>query len=630
MRRFHIRPPRRLRVQFLGMATKFLIVDPDMAFAIGIKRALEGSSGYAVTPFTSGAAALEFLSENPQDVALVDLNLIDMPIGVLGRAMHEQQTSLILLASARSKDQLDGASLPNIFGTIIKPYYARQLLPLLQDALKSRSDTGTRPATKQPESKPIILSSPPPSAPIPVPKPDLAETQGMPVSADFDAALASLKPVITEPPPSADDTFRRHLAAMLPEKPATPAGLRQVLDSVDLSDEATIADVVSGKPLTDPAPLSTPPNAPEEPPERPTIAEAALDALDTIPMGEFTLDKFTQAVEKTSGVAMPEWVREPGFVQDALAAAGKDSTSTDPPPTDAVQPDPAQSTPNEAPDDVVQMAASLTQLTLGTAARATLLTREGALVAAAGDLGTATDAVVAQINTAWSAGQTGESVLAKFIQVPGLGDFLLYSSHSVEDMRLSLLFPAETPMKTMRRLARQLLDRLERPDAASAIAEPTLPDMERTLLSRPTDMRPPRSGNTGPLVVPNVAPPVSKPIEAPKTMFGVLLLPRVNAFAPEALPLVPIWLTEACLEAGLYIEGVIAQATYLTFQLGIVQDTTPGSAIRALMDATAARGGASPLFADGYFIATPNRPVTQQEIASFIAFQKTLDPYATS
>jgi len=606
------------------MVTKFLIVDPDMAFAIGIKRALEGSSGYTVTPFTSGAAALEFLQENPQDVALVDLNLIDMPIGVLGRAMHEQQTSLVLLASARSKEQLDGASLPNIYGTIIKPYYARQLLPLLQDALKSRSDTGTRPATKQPESKPIILSGPPPVMPLLAPKPDLAETQGMPVSADFDAALASLKPVITEPPLSADDTFRRHLAAMLPEKPATPAGLRQVLDSVDLSDEATIADVISGKPLTDPSPGSTPPNAPEEPP---TIAEAALDALDTIPMGEFTLDKFTQTVEKTSGVSMPEWVREPGFVQDALVAAGKDS-----PPTDPVQSDPVQSARSDAPDEVVQMAASLTQLTLGTAARATLLTRADALVAVAGDLGTATESVVAQINAAWSAGQTGESVLAKFIQVPGLGDFLLYSAHSVEDMRLSLLFPAETPMKTMRRLARQLLDRLERPDSATAIAEPTVPDMERTLLSRPTDMRPPRSGNTGPLVAANVPPdaPVSKPIQAPKTMFGVLLLPRLNAFAPEALPLVPIWLTEACLEAGLYIEGVTAQVTYLTFQLGITQDATPGGAIRALMDATAARGGPSPLFADGYFIATPNRPVTQQEIASFIAFQKTLDPYATS
>jgi CheY-like chemotaxis protein len=683
------------------MTLKLLIIDPDITFAITIKRALDQTGDFKVTVFGTGSAGTEYLREDPQDVVVVDYNVADVSIAMLIRTIRSTQPLVPVIVTPRNQEQQNQVGLLDVQGSILKPYYARQLIPVVRDA--------TAGADQRPEPRPerIKPTSGPVSTPVertvrPEASYDKPATPALvpPNSPDFEAAIASLPNLIVEPPISPDDTFRRHLAAMLPEKPATPAGLRKVLESVELSAqgmsaEATIADVVSGKPLTDPAAdpdgpagAARPANVPEAPadpspvpeaaaPSHPTLAEAALDALDTMPMQGFTLEKFTETIEQTSGMPVPDWVRdaaeqtasfEPSFVKAAVDAAPPSTASLKTPTLDAAALEepaagehphgPADASavgpqgpvpeggrapllPTHEPlmlDPLAQIAATLTQLAVGSAAHATLLTHGETVLAAAGDLPADTARGIARvIARAWRGGEGTGNTLVRYITVPGMGDFLLYSAVGMQGTWLSMLFPSETPLRAIRKHARALLDALDKsdqgqPSAADAGSQPDGAEMRamaadqdtheaaQTLLSRPTDLRPPEGlrqvvgDATGQEAV-AAAPAV------PLVLYSVLLAPRAGMFNADEFPLVPLWLTEACLEHGIHVEGVEAQPTFMTFQVGLGPTDAPNLVIRAIMDSSETTAKRT-LWADGYYIASSNRALTQQEITQFLKLQK--------
>lgn len=567
------------------MPIRLLIADPDITFAIGIKRALGQTGEFDVTAFGTGGAALEHLQNTPQDAVLLDMGLTDQYIGDLITEMRRVHPRIVVLVSPRTGDQIQKLSAFKIQGSIPKPYYARQLVPLVRDAIAAMKSI-EKPATPAPQPE-----SPAPS-----------------VSPDFDAAIASLPSLIVEPPVSPDDTFRRHLATMLPEKPATPAGLKKTLESVDLSgnvlsDNATIADVVHGKPLSDP-PESTP--APE--PDKPTISEVALDALDTIPTGRFKLEEFAEQVEQTTGMPLPDWVRDPASSSDTANAS----------------------------DPIAQVATTLTQLSTGATTRAILITRGDQLIATAGELrGSDAAKAAVLIENAWQKGDNKGNTLLSYLSVPGFGDFLLYSTETIEGMRLSMFFPAETTMRAVRRHARQLLDALvksETPTIPPGMVAPETPrpqvqdklSSDDTLPDRPTQIRAPvglkeiqETLSEQPAPLEQVAP---EPVAM--TAFSVLWSPRTGLFDTEIQPMLSLWLTEACLEQGYQIESAQTQPGYLTFELKIPATDAPNAAISRLMEATAARTGNPDLWTDGYYIATPARPITQQEITTFLGYPR--------
>jgi hypothetical protein len=410
---------------------------------------------------------------------------------------------------------------------------------------------------------------------------------------------------------------------MLPDKPSTPSGLRKVLESVDLSGEATIADVVNGKPLIDP------PSTPTEsaPTPQSTITEAALDALDTIPLRDFTLDKFAAQVEQQSGQMLPEWVRaipeddqatlvEPAFVGKALQSLPPPSTSS----------------------EVSQLAATLMQLSMGSAARATLLTRGSDVIAVAGELNT-TEAmgIAALIDKSWKDGSDAPgSTLVRFVTIPSFGDFLLFSANSFEGMYLSMLFPAETTLKTIRRQAKQLLDALDNRPADEQKQWREAPPLspKDTLLSRPTGLHPPPGLREAISALPAPTPtspvdsgdlvPVAPSAAGPLVDYGVLLLPSGNAFKPDQTQMVGLWLTDAALDQGFQVEEVVTQPTHLTYLLKIPATDAPNQATKRLMEEIATRANDPGLWAEGYYIATPGRPVTPTEISEFMRFQRLL------
>jgi len=146
------------------MTIRVLIVDPDLGFTVPIKRALEQSGDYAVGVFSSGQAAIEMVQREAQDVAILDFNVEDMDLPGLIGGLRQVQPGLFILASPRTNDHI--AQLPNldIQGSITKPYFARQLVSVIQEAVAARTrltqkERERRVEAMEPPQAPSVLSA---------------------------------------------------------------------------------------------------------------------------------------------------------------------------------------------------------------------------------------------------------------------------------------------------------------------------------------------------------------------------------------------------------------------------------------------------------------------------------------
>ena len=145
------------------MTIKVLIVDPDIAFTVPVKRALEQSGDFKVNLFVNGQAAVELLQREPQDVAVLDFNVDDMDIPGLIQALRAIQPGLFVLASPRTQEHVNQLPSLDVQGSITKPYLARQLVPVVREAVSARNRLAqkererdaafeARPVTPTPES----------------------------------------------------------------------------------------------------------------------------------------------------------------------------------------------------------------------------------------------------------------------------------------------------------------------------------------------------------------------------------------------------------------------------------------------------------------------------------------------
>src|SRR5258708_7902282 len=128
-----------IRATISVMTIKVLIVDPDISFIVPIKRALEQSGDYLVNIFANGNASVEAVQRESHDVAILDFHLDDMQLPELIKALRQAQPELFILTSPRTPQDI--AQLPSLDaqGTITKPYYARQLGPVINEAIAARA-----------------------------------------------------------------------------------------------------------------------------------------------------------------------------------------------------------------------------------------------------------------------------------------------------------------------------------------------------------------------------------------------------------------------------------------------------------------------------------------------------------
>ncbi|MBL8154294.1 MAG: response regulator [Anaerolineae bacterium] len=114
------------------MATRVLIIHRQLVFAVTIKQALEQTGAFDVHPFTKADAALDYLREHPQDVAVVDFNLPGRSGAKVVQQLRALQPDLAVIATPKQPEAEAGNL--NLQGMINAPFTARDLVPLLQNA----------------------------------------------------------------------------------------------------------------------------------------------------------------------------------------------------------------------------------------------------------------------------------------------------------------------------------------------------------------------------------------------------------------------------------------------------------------------------------------------------------------
>lgn len=108
---------------------KILIVDDDLALAMLLQRKLR-QEAFSAEYVDSGKKALEFLSTNPVDLLILDLNLPDIDGVRICRKVHAEYSGLlILMLTARDKNQdvIDGLD-AGADDYLVKPFYIDVLL----------------------------------------------------------------------------------------------------------------------------------------------------------------------------------------------------------------------------------------------------------------------------------------------------------------------------------------------------------------------------------------------------------------------------------------------------------------------------------------------------------------------
>jgi hypothetical protein len=419
-----------------------------------------------------------------------------------------------------------------------------------------------------------------------------------------------------------------------------------------------------------------PTTLPESEPPEPAIATLALDAAsdDTVLLEDLTLPKFIGRLEEEMGDTaasrpIPAWVEnappaeEPVFYSEDTQPSERLRVKMLIPPVldgdteptaqisqqpveteqeaievsaeeaEAILPEPQEDHVEYAGPPVATLAVQLTQLTVDSAAEATLVTQGDTLIASAGDLPqVALDGVVDTISAAWADSTEQSGSLVRFVHLPGLGDYLLYSTTTIESMILSMLFPAETPLKAIRKQARELMAALERVPEADEESEAA-----KTLLSRPTDLRPPpgfreASGPEGEAEAESVEEMISEDqalaeaqpprAEGPYTAYAFVWLPRNDTLDPDIAGVLLEWVDAAAKAHAWQLEGTDVQPSYVSVQISIPANETPTATVESLMHETSIRSGSDDLWADAYYIVAPGRAVTEQEIASFMEYRR--------
>jgi hypothetical protein len=493
-------------------------------------------------------------------------------------------------------------------------------------------------------------------------------SNGVPImhgSDDFDAALASL----SAPDPDAhemfttpDDRFHRHLSAMQANAPITTAGLRKTLENFAMpptDEDSTLAEAIGATSGTT-ADLTVPPMV---------SVTTALSDIAQNAQTEHYQDNADPVDEPDS--TLPQYSLSESNIEPSFVAALTAVNSS--------EPDLTEDSAESDMDSAAEIAARLTHLAMQSTAYATILTRAGALVASAGELSTrAVAGVVETIAQIWQTTDDDDAASddsntlpprIRYIQVPGVGDFALYSIRTIAELYLSVLFPADTSLRLIRQQARRLIASLEQDSVGTTsgiVSSNDEPEAAKTLLSRPTEPLVPnglreaiaaqgitttaadRDGDAGyDTAVDNgrnendggdqrdhrdqfdqavsAAPPpptlVTIP-DVPYSPYTLMWLPRTEALLMDIADQLPGWINTAASARAWKVSESTISAGCVSVRIDLPADQTPRGAIDTLQYATAERANEADLWSDGYYVIASERAVTPDEIASFVDYRR--------
>lgn len=182
---------------------RLLIITTQLKFSGALKKSLESTGEYRVTAFTSPEAAVKFARAESIDLVLVDFNMDMAPPVAVVKALRKLHPNLALIVGPATSETLSAVKDLNVQAVVDIPITARELLPLLSQALQDVQKTETpepkpakpRIAPDQPAPKPEIPKSEAPKSDVPKPE--------------------TPKPTAPPPPtPSSKTTFEENLKDM--------------------------------------------------------------------------------------------------------------------------------------------------------------------------------------------------------------------------------------------------------------------------------------------------------------------------------------------------------------------------------------------------------------------------------
>ncbi len=134
-----------------------LIVDSNKAFATMLQESLEQEGQYRATAAGSGDEALQAISAEAFDLAIVDLGLDGSDGPTVARELRQQQSDLCLMLIPLEGEEVPEALADiSIQGTLTKPFFLPDLPDCIEKALEEPIVSSEAPAPPEP-AEPVEL-----------------------------------------------------------------------------------------------------------------------------------------------------------------------------------------------------------------------------------------------------------------------------------------------------------------------------------------------------------------------------------------------------------------------------------------------------------------------------------------
>ncbi|NDJ84647.1 MAG: response regulator [Chloroflexi bacterium] len=300
-------------------------------------------------------------------------------------------------------------------------------------------------------------------------------------------------------------------------------------------------------------------------------------------------------------------------------------------------------------DVIASPALQLTQYSLESSAIATLLTRQHEAVARSGDLPEQIwQQILAELEQAWDR-EGNPNTRALYRDLPEIGHILLFSTRTVDDLTLTMIFSADTPLRVIRRQASRLAEALDlfpqteeeqaptpsadqlpadTTAAESAASSQAEPPAAATTPSRPTDLRPPEDMEKH-IQRDTTA---DKAEREPGTYMGYAFLwlfsdPEVAA-SHDHQEALQRWLSRTADANDWDIIDLDIGARWINLQIEVPIKSIPGEIVYTLKEETQQhfnvalgnQNGQFGLWSEGYSVTTPGRLFEPHEIERFIRY----------
>jgi REP element-mobilizing transposase RayT len=264
---------------------------------------------------------------------------------------------------------------------------------------------------------------------------------------------------------------------------------------------------------------------------------------------------------------------------------------------------------------IAQLALSLTEVSLELTAEATLLTREGNIVAYAGRMAREElEELRAAIDGDWDANP--DEARIRFINLEGSGkDYMLFSRRTVDELTLSLVFSGTTPLRDIRRQGKRLVEALAAVPEVVAEPEPE-PELADELALMQED-------------------PLLETVEdgLARTPYAYVWLMRDpdNHLSNSIGQAIVRGMNAQLRERSWRLKDFQAKEEYVYLLADVPGETPPYNVIRDLKRRAALIAhdlnptlDPDTLWADSYLVVTPGRKLESDEIQQYIQFERML------